>query len=291
MLRPLLLGTSVLGFSILTIFGGCSSSTTNNNPGDGGGSDVSIKHDSSSSSGSSSGSSGDDSGGDSGGTCSADVAFTYTSYTTIVPSTTACTAADIKAFEAACTDTTMTAAACNAWQMTNTAGADGGGGTACGACIFGNYNPPMSYGQGAGYVTCDSTVTTSMTAACFFSPNVIGCVQLIDPTNGPKCAAADDALSQCEAWECNLCSDTNVAGPLDTACIMAADAAQCAQYIAPAQSACAGPFGDGGAGTDIAKCDPSGGTNSSEDFTFIIGLMCGGGTSGDSGVTDSGGGG
>ena len=295
MLRPILLLSSVLGISVLTAFAGCSSTTNNVAASDGGGTDTGVSHKDSGGSSGGDSSSGDDGGGGDGGTCSANVAFTYPGYVTIVPKQ-ACTAADLKAFETACTVAAATAATCNGWQASNLPGSDGGpGGTTCGNCIFGPYNPPTNFGQGAAYVTCDSTVpTSSTTSVCLFSPNVIGCVQLIDPTNGPACAAADDALSQCDAWECNLCSDTASGGPLDQACVTAVNAAQCATFLTKAQSACATDFGDGGAGTAFSKCSPSGGTNQSEDFSFIIAQMCGGGTTdagGDSGPTDSGAGG
>jgi hypothetical protein len=278
------------------VFAGCSSSSTKANPTDGGGgADVVIHHDSGGSSSSGSDSSpGDDASGDDGGTCSNDVTYTYPGYVKIVPSQ-ACSAAQVQAFEAACVNSTATDTTCNTWQTDNIPDGDAGAGTPCGSCIFAPYNPPTAIPQGAAYVTCDASIVTSpMTATCLFSPNVLGCVQIIDPTNGPACAAADDALTQCEGWECNVCSDVASGGPLDTACVTAADASNCSTFLTAAQTACAADFGDGGAGTPFTECQPGGGSSAAEEFTFIIDQMCGGGggTGNDGGgVSDAAGGG
>jgi hypothetical protein len=285
MLRPLLLSSSVLGISILTVFAGCSSSTTNNSLGDGGGSDTGVtKHDSGSSGGD--GASGDDSSGGDAGTCSAGAPYTATTWTDVKGSQGACTATDISAFEKACGDN-ATAAGCNAWQTANVAGADGGGGTACGNCILPSNT--LSTG-GASYVTFDSA------GGGYFGPNYPGCIQLLDPTNGSACAGDYYNLFSCLSLQCNLCTGT--AGDMtsqDPAACQTADVAAggiCASYLSPYQTKCMADNADGGVAN---KCSPGNGVTQDPDWNLIIGLICGGGTpptdSGTDSPTDSGAGG
>jgi hypothetical protein len=188
-----------------------------------------------------------------------------------------CTAADISAFEAACGDQ-GSGSACDAWQTANTAGADGGGGTACGNCIF---TPPNIPWQGAAYVTYDSTGGT-------FGPNYEGCIQLVDPTNGPGCAAAWDPLQQCVGLQCDDCTTSATYGTCyDT---VAGKGGICASYYSPFSTACTTDLGADGGAPAIKECTPGGGTTQNPDWNFIINLICGGGDSG-TGPVDSGGGG
>ena len=281
MLRPILLTTSFVGISILTVFAGCSSSSSKATGGNDSGSaaDVVVHHDSGSSSGSSSGGSGDDSGddsGDSGGSCSAGVPYTATTWTNVVAHQGLCDAADLAAFLAACGDSPATATTCNAWIATNLAGADGGGGSTCGNCIV----PPNATGTGgASFVTFDSMGNG------YFGPNYPGCIQLLDPTNGPACAAAYDNINECLGLECNLCTGTDGDGtPEDPeACenLNVGTGGICASYLSPYQTKCATDNADGGIAD---QCSPGAAEQKTNpDWTLIINLICGSATSGDSG--------
>jgi hypothetical protein len=186
-----------------------------------------------------------------------------------------CTATDISAFLKACGDNSQPTD-CNNWIDANLAGADGGGGTACGDCIV----PANATGTGgASFVTFDTMGNG------YFGPNYPGCIQLTDPTNGPACAGAYNNLFQCLGLECNTCTGTAGDGTSEDpeACENADVSAGgiCSSYLAPYQSGCMADNADGGA---AAQCEPGGGTTINPDWTLIINLICGGGTNpGDSG--------
>jgi hypothetical protein len=279
MLRPLLLSSSVLGISILTVFAGCSSSSTKAAAGDGGGAgdSSSIHHDSSSGSGSSSGSSGDDASGDDGSaaTCSANAPYTATTWVNVVANQGKCAATDISAFEKACGDN-ATQTTCDAWLTANTAGADGGGGTACGNCIL----PANATGTGgASFVTFDSMGNG------YFGPNYPGCIQILDTSGGAKCAGDYYNLFSCLGLQCNTCTGTPGDGTSEDPDLCeqgdVATGGICASYLSPYQTDCAKDNADGGVAD---QCSPGGGTTQDPDWNFIINLICGGGTQpGDSG--------
>ena len=210
---------------------------------------------------SSSGTTVDDAGLPSG-VCPDDVPFMPMAYAPVIPQKGACTAADISAFAAACGDQ-ATSTSCDSWLTANLAGVDGGGGTTCGNCIIPAQAPTV---QGAGYVTCDSRQQN-----CDFAPNYEGCVQLVDPTHGPACAAAWDSVSQCEGWQCDDCASSSDY----TACQTSVDQGICQSYEPPFKKACLTDLADGGAAT--TTCEPGGGTTQNPDWTFIINLMCGAG--------------
>ena len=177
-----------------------------------------------------------------------------------------CAAAAITAFETACGDG-ATNTTCQAWLTANLAGADGGGGTACGNCVL----PPNAAGTGgASFVTFDSM------GGGYFGPNYPGCIQLLDKTNGAGCAGAYDNIFECLGLECNLCTGTagDGTGQDPQACETAdiATGAVCGGYLSPYQTKCMTDNADGGI---AAQCSPGGGTTQNPDWTYIIKLICG----------------
>jgi hypothetical protein len=112
-----------------------------------------------------------------------------------------------------------------------------------------------------------------------FGPNYGACLQLTDATNGAACAKAYDAVSDCNGVQCDSCSDATTY----QTCVQTVNAGICQQYASAAQTACASDFADGGA---ASTCSPGSATQKQDpDFTYIITLICGGGSS------DAGGGG
>jgi len=264
MARPLIVSASVLGISILTVFAGCSSSSTHASGNDaGGGSDTGTHVDASGSSsggsssgGNDSGGGGDSSGDDSGGTCPDNTPYTSETYATAVAHQGKCEASDIAAFVAVCGDNYGTGAGCTAWWIANVAG-DAGTGTACGNCIAAPGNNGGSWSD-----------PTSVQGSEAF-PNYGACIQLLDPTNGPACAAALDNISACEGLQCDDCPD----GDTYTACQATVDAAICSTYNTTWESACTTDDADGGVGS---TCSPGSASMAYDpDFTFIINLVCG----------------
>jgi hypothetical protein len=145
----------------------------------------------------------------------------------------------------------------------NTAGADGGGGTTCGNCIFNPNN------NGATWTDPNE----------LFGPNYGACVQLLDPTHGTACAGAYENVNACNGVACDCeTSDNGYLG-----CLTAEDQGDggCATYAATQSSSCANDFADGGA---LATCSPGAATQTQNpDYTLIINLVCGNGTT-DAGV-------
>lgn len=168
-----------------------------------------------------------------------------------------CSAADIQAFIAAC-GTSGSTNTCSTWQDTNVPGAqpDGGGGTACGNCIF----PPLS---AAPVSSTGPTYTVAGPYGGVFGPNYGGCVAILDPTNGQRCASALDNETDCDDSACMMCTTT-------------AAAQGCFAYACSSQTALVGPAcrtdEDGGA---FSRCSPSNGGDA--DWQFIINLICGSG--------------
>jgi hypothetical protein len=188
------------------------------------------------------------------------------------PMTSSCTSADISGFISACIASTATNATCNTWQTNNLAGGmDGGGaGTACGNCIFPSDSQGNATNTGATYTI---TIGTGANASSFFGPNYGGCVQLLDSTNGAACALAMDNLNNCESQACTFdgldqCSQSDY----DTCVTYVTGTGQGCNTAYNAQSACTADDADGGA---AQTCSPSGGTNQTTDFTYIINQFCG----------------
>jgi hypothetical protein len=167
---------------------------------------------------------------------------------------------DIAAFVAACGDMGSNTT-CSAWQTANVM-SDAGAGTACGNCVF----APMNNGG------------TWNDPNNFFLPNYAGCIQLTDMANGAACGAALNNIQACEGTACDQCSNTDYG-----ACTQAADKGGCSMYASTFTTACKSDRGDGGA---FQTCAPGAAMNmQNPDFTYILGLICGGGPS------DAGGGG
>jgi hypothetical protein len=184
-------------------------------------------------------------------TCPDSTAFTPTTYVSATKHQGKCTTTQTTAFETACGDN-GTQATCTAWLTTNVAGADGGGGNACGNCILPANN------AGAAWVDPNGE----------FGPNYAACIQLTDTKNGPACAAALENIDGCEGLECDDCADSTSY----QTCATTVDSATCSAYLSPAQTACTTDFADAGAAT---KCQPGGGTTANPDWTYIIDLICG----------------
>jgi hypothetical protein len=162
-----------------------------------------------------------------------------------------CTTSETTAFETACGDNS-TQATCTTWLEANTEGSDGGGGTACGNCIF---NPDNN---GAAWVDPNGA----------WGPNYAACIQLTDTSKGPACAAALENIDGCEGLECDDCADSTTY----QTCATTVDGTICSSYLSPAQTACSTDFADGGAAD---TCQPGGGTKANPDWTYIIDLICG----------------
>jgi hypothetical protein len=172
-----------------------------------------------------------------------------------------CSEADVSAFVAACGDL-GTQSSCAAWQQLNTAGPDGGGGTACGNCILDRANTGASF------------VSQAIPGQWrFFGPNYGACIQILDPVSGGACAPDYDALEDCDDVQCSGCAywaysacaaDANHVGTPYTGA--------CAKQGLDVESACAPDFVDGGVAN---ACMPGMGLNADPDWRFIIPLICG----------------
>jgi hypothetical protein len=250
---------------------GCSSSSPANN----GGSDSGTQgHDTGTGPSNDSGSGGDtlgssdslppiDSGGgggDSGGGPSCEMpptGYTAMTYVAATANQGLCSATDISAFTAACGDS-GSETACNTWQTANVK-QEGGAGTACGNCIFAPMNNGGVWTDPEGY----------------FEPNYGGCIQLTDATHGAACAAAFDAVSGCEGVACDACSGTDYSSCQSNVDGMGGG---CSSFASTASSACMTDTADGGA---LSTCSPGAASMTQDpDFTYIIGLICGGADSG-----------
>ncbi len=119
------------------------------------------------------------------------------------------------------------------------------------------------------------------------------CVAKLDPTNGPACKTAYEALVQCELASC--VSNCPIASPTDTTgtnnllgtfdqtsgtltepgCIENADNTACSTYAMTFETACATDLGDGSASTVFGKCGALG-----SNLDLEIGDVCGGADAG-----------
>jgi hypothetical protein len=290
MKRLTVLGFGLLSSLLMVPFAGCGSSNGNGGTGttsgssSGATSSSGAAHDSgmtsssgtTSSSGSSSGHVGDSgpsgdasdaSDGGDGGSCLVPVTgFTPVSpYVPASPTLGACMASDISTFLAACVDN-ISADTCNAWLSANVAIPDAGGaGTTCGNCIF---NLPSN--NGAGWV--DPFVYQQTGGMLLFNPNYAACFQLTDSTHGAACGGAFNNINSCQDAACGNCGD--LASYSD--CLATADGTggDCSSYAATARTSCAPDELDGGPFTTCIPSAISG--NLDDDWTLIIGMICGG---------------
>jgi hypothetical protein len=158
-----------------------------------------------------------------------------------------CTPADIAAFVSACISPGLT---CPEWAQLNHPGyVEGGVGTPCGACFFEPKN------NGAAWVDPED----------LFIPNLGGCIQILDPVLGPRCAQDIDDLNGCQALACEYCPNFS---PNDyNECIKVTGAGACAPYINAAQAACEA------ASSAYLTCTANAGAAS--NWVYIANLVCG----------------
>src|SRR5208283_1007593 len=101
----------------------------------------------------------------------------------------ACLQAQISAFITACASSTASATACTNWQNDPQ-------NTTCQACIT------PSDGNGTGLNT-GGVLFNAQNG--FFTYNQPGCLAVVDPTHGPKCAAELEPQIQCTNAACAAC--------------------------------------------------------------------------------------
>lgn len=242
--------------------GNASSSGSSSGADSGGSSGGSSGADSSSSSGSSSGadsSSSSGSGSSSGSMSDAAVctplasvpASDVPSYVPVQPMSGACQQGQITAFVTACASSTSSSTSCDNWQQDPN-------NSECDACILPS--------DGLGNLQATGGVMVNAQGG-FFTQNTPGCLALVDPTNGPACAAQLEPLLQCQYQACANC-------PLGTGltCGPIADGpgGACAQYTIPA---CATDYlADGG--TFNNQCS---GATQAEAIQAVFEVICGNG--------------
>jgi hypothetical protein len=260
-----------------SIAAACGGSTNSGSAPDASGSSGSGSSSGGSSSGSSSSGSSQLDGGNPDATVSCTPAstasFTAPTYTNTTASPGACSATDIGAFVMACGDNGSDAM-CNPWIAANVAG-EGGAGTACGNCIVTPAN------NGGAWVD----VVAGLNQGGLY-PNYAGCIQILDPTNGPACGAAMNTYSGCESVACDGCYGNSNRQGMACDNTISATGGECASYYSTFQSACMVDMAMGGAND---KCTPAMGNGFDPDWQFILTLVCGspsdGGTS-EGGTTD-----
>jgi hypothetical protein len=223
----------------------------------------------SSSGGSSGGSSGSSSGGSSGGssgsgsssgsmsdaaTCapitnvpSSDVL----PYTPVKQALGSCLQAQISGFITACASATASTQSCNTWQ-------NAANNMVCQECIL-----PSMDGMGVNYGGALFNAQNS-----FFTYNLPGCVALVDPTNGPNCAAELEPQIQCENAACSACQVGTARSCFDT---VLATGGACAAYQTPDCTSDVLPDG----GTFDNECSGPSGTAATQ---AVINVICGNGT-------------
>jgi hypothetical protein len=166
-----------------------------------------------------------------------------------------CSSDQLDAFFAACLVTTATTATCSAF-------AGAAANTACVACLASNAS--------------DDTWGPVVDNGRFFTLNVDGCMELVDPALGKSCAVADQAASACEDQACRAsCPFDSSASPgardaqqaAYDACTVQADAAGCATLAAAA--ACVDAERDGGAASVCVR-----GRTFREIYDAIAPLFC-----------------
>jgi hypothetical protein len=209
----------------------------------------------SSSGGSSGGSSGSSSGGMSDAAACAPIANVPTSdvlpYTPVRQALGSCLQTQISAFITACASSTASQQDCMTWQ--NAANND-----VCQACIV-----PTMDGTGVSYGGVIFNAQNS-----FFTYNLPGCLAIVDPTNGPKCAAELEPQIQCQSAACSACQ-VSTAASCDSAVLAPGQA--CAAYTTPDCTTDMLPDG----GTFDNECSGPSGTAATQ---AVINVICGDGT-------------
>jgi len=170
------------------------------------------------------------------------------SYATVVQQKGACTAAQISDFVSACTSGTAAPAPCNDFQ-TSSGNAD------CMACLFPSRDGGASMNTGG--VLLDATGTLIV------GPNTSGCIALVDPANGPACAAGLEPLFQCETVACGSADCRTASTAVYQTCLDTSEKGACASQYA-ASSPCATEYTDGGAAVGACATDPQ-----------ILNVICG----------------
>jgi hypothetical protein len=202
---------------------------------------------------SSSSSSGGSSGGD-GGTCTPLAVVpgsVVVPYTPVQQMLNACLQQQITGFITACTSSTASQQSCMNWQNDpNNSG--------CLACLIPSDSTGMATGAGALLIDAQQG---------FFTSNVPGCLALIDPTNGPKCAAEYEPQLQCAYYGCAGC-----AASAFNKCITAitTGTGACASYTIPDCSKDVFPDG----GTYNNACS---GPTDMATTQAVLTVICGGG--------------
>jgi hypothetical protein len=167
----------------------------------------------------------------------------------------ACSATDISGYITACEQMTSTNTGCQNWFTSAPAG--------CTACL----EPANDAGMG----TNTGGLLTDYSSMFNLGGNAPGCVALVDPTNGPACAAKYAPWIQCLAnsgcYTCTTNADFQTCGGK----IVGMGGACAAEYSA-FRTACATDLADGGAFMGGACSDD----------TQVLSVICGNG-SGDGG--------
>ena len=200
------------------------------------------------------------------------VDYTPPAFARVVTHPGACSAAAIADFVAACGFTSGGVATCAAWQAANVTD----GGVSCGSCIDAPNN--------TGAIRLDPGAPNHSLFASGF-PNTAGCFQVLDPIHGPACAGPYNNLFGCLATACEPgCRHATDPNALSN-CQSEAEVAGCAPYVSGSAQACIVELADGGAAN---TCSPSFvTTNLDDDFTFVIGVICGGSASTDGGAQNA----
>jgi hypothetical protein len=157
-----------------------------------------------------------------------------------------CLQGQINGFIQNCASTQATTANCNTWS-------NDPNNASCVACILPNGT--------------DSNGVLVNAQGGFFTSNVPGCIALVDPTHGPKCAQELEPLLQCQYAACANCP-LGSHGCFATA---AAPGGPCAQYTIP--DCGSDYFTDGG--TFNNQCSGSTADNGTE---AVLNVICGTGT-------------
>jgi hypothetical protein len=204
---------------------------------------------------------GTSSGGDDaadGPACPEDLPFKPRTYPPVTVHPGACTSGNVAGFLEACGDE-GNITACQAWIQANTPG-ENGEGTACGNCIL----------------PADNTGAAFLTFNEYFFPNYGACVELLDPTGGAHCAQPLDALTDCDAVECEDCTALL---PYPQ-CVGIANGAGgfCGSFAQDVQSECSADLANGGV---VDRCQPGAASGELDpDWEVVIGLVCVGGDAG-----------
>ncbi len=172
------------------------------------------------------------------------------SYATVVQQKGACTATQISDFVTSCTSGSASGPNCDAFQTSS-------GNTGCMACLFPSRDGGASMNTGG--VLLDATGTLIV------GGNTPGCIALVDPANGPACAAGLEPLFQCETVACGSADCRTASTSVYQTCLDTSEKGACASQYA-ASSPCATEYTDGGAAVGACATDPQ-----------ILNVICGAG--------------